>query len=200
MVFKKKTQPSTPLTGTYEQDLVEFSDKKKPTAVSRKSRSPDADDSVTDRLVNALEKVTKKTYASLEDLDAMPLKTYDDYLKYNEALRGRRRVLRKKDTPPFYLYAPMDVIECVKVKITRTSNRGLPININMRKLGKAIWFKSPKKGFKDGSDIMMPKCLVDTINNLAIPKYKQVKYPDGSHETVLDYMENQYSCQVLMGE
>lgn len=199
MVFKKKTQTGEPLTGTYEQDLVEFSDKKKPTAIHRKSRSPDADDSVADRLVDALEKVTKKTYASLEDLDAMPLKTHDDYLKYNEALRGRRRVLRKKDSPPFYLYAPMDVIDCVKVKITRTKNRGLPININMRKLDRAIWFKSPKKGFKDGQEIMIPKSLVDEINNLSIPIYKQVKYPDGSHETVLDYMENQYSCQVLMG-
>ncbi len=197
MVFKKKTQTGTPLTGTYEKDLVEFSDKKRPTETQRRGRGSNPDKSDAGRLIEALEKATDKTYASLEDLDAMSLASYDDYLKYNEAVRARRKVLRKKDAQ--FLYAPIDIIDCVKVKITRTRNRGLPININMRKLKHAIWFKSPKEGFKDGQDIMMPRVLVDEVNGLSIPKYKQVKYPDGSFETVLDYMENQYSVQVLMG-
>jgi len=138
----------------------------------------------------------KKEVLSLEELDAMPLKTYNDYLKYNDAVRVRRKALRKKDVE--YMYAPLHIVECVKAKITRKSNRGLPININLRNLRKAVWFQSPKNGFKDGDVIEMPKCLVDEINDIAEPKYKQIKYPDGSFDTVLDYMDEKYSVQVLM--
>lgn len=139
-----------------------------------------------------------KSCPTLEDLESMPLKTYEDYKNYNKAVRQRRKFTRQKDVE--YLYAPLDLVPCKKVRITRTSNRGKPININLRKLEYAIWFRSPKGGYKDGDEILLPTCLIDEINNLSEPKYKQVKYPDGSHETVLDYWDNKYSVQTLHGD
>ena len=143
------------------------------------------------------EALTSKSYASLEDLDDMPLDTHEDYKAYNEAVRRRRRVLRKKDVD--FLYAPIEVLNCIKCRITRTRNRGQPIKINRKYLKEAIWFQSPRGGFKDGEEVMVPDCMVDIINGFAEPKYKQVLYPDGSHETVLDYMDNKYSCQIMPG-
>lgn len=136
-----------------------------------------------------------KSYPSLEDLENMPLQKYEDYLAYNDAVRLRRKYTRKKDVP--FLYAPEDLVPMRKVRITRTSNRGKPIHINIRKTKYAVWFKSPPKGYADGEEIMMPECMIEEINKLAEAKYKQVKYPDGSHETVLDYWDNKYSVQTI---
>lgn len=136
-----------------------------------------------------------KSCPSLEELEQMPLKKYEDYLAYNDAVRQRRKFTRTKDVD--YIYAPLDVIPCKKVRITRTSNRGKPINLNLRKLQHAVWFRSPKGGYKDGDEIDLPVCLIDEVNNLSEPKFKQVKYPDGSHETVLDYWDNKYSVQTI---
>lgn len=138
-----------------------------------------------------------KQYASLEDLDEMPLKTHEDYIRYNEAVRQRRRVLRKKDVE--YMYAPLDLVKTCKVRLTRKKNRGMPININKRLLDKAVWFQSPKGGFKDGEEVELPECLLNWLNGLAVPVYKQEKYPDGSYSTVLDRMDEVYSAQVMLG-
>ena len=176
-----------------ELEEVVIQEEEKPTKKARRGRqsNPTKEDFTAPKIDDV-----KKPILSLEELDALPLKTYDDYISYNEAIRARRKALRKKDAE--FLYAPMDLIDCVKAKITRKSNRGLPININLKRLAKAVWFQSPKNGFKDGDTIEMPRSLVDEINDIAEPKYKQVKYPDGSFDTVLDYMDEKYSVQVLM--
>ena len=178
---------------TVEKEVEEVT--QKPTEKSRKARhSNPSEEDFKPRV-----KEDKDTSCpSLEELDEMPLKTYEDYLAYNKLVRKRRRALRKRDVE--FLYCPIDLVPRRKVKLTRTSNRGLPININMRKLEHAVWFKSPKHGFKDGETVEIPECLIDKINDLSEPVYKQVKYPDGSHSTVLDYMDNKYSCQILMGD
>lgn len=144
------------------------------------------------------QKASKKWCPTLEELDDMPLLTHEDYKKYNEAVRARRKALREKDVE--FLYAPIDVIKCSKVRITRTSNRGKPINLNLRKLKHAVWFQSPKEGYKDGEEVIIPDCLIDEINKLSEPKYKQVKYPDGSSETKFDYWDNKYSVQMVIGD
>ena len=135
---------------------------------------------------------------TLEELAAMPLNTHEDYLAYNEAVRNRRRVTRKKDVE--YLYAPLDKVKCHKVRVTRTHNRGQPIHLNLRKLDKAVWYRTPKPGLADGAEVELPECIINDVNKLAEPKYKQITYPDGSFETVLDYWDNKYSCQVVMGD
>lgn len=169
--------------------MIEREAKKGPGRPPRKQ-----EDKIDGELKNELN--PRKSFCSLEELEAMPLQVYEDYIKYNEAVRQRRKVLRKKDVP--YLYAPMDLVPKSKGKITRKKHRGLPININMRHLDKAVWFKCPKEGFKDGDIIEVPNCLINEINNLSEPVYKQVKYPDGTSNTVLDYMDEKYSFQILV--
>jgi len=144
-------------------------------------------------------KKEQKTFCpSLEELEEMPLDTHEDYKRYNDAVRQRRRSLRVKDVE--FLYAPLDKVKCTKATITRTNNRGKPIKINLRKLKHAVWFQSPKDGFKDGEEIVIPECLINEINKIAEPKYRQEKYPDGSHATVLDYWENKYNVQPIMDD
>lgn len=147
------------------------------------------------KVVQAPPEKPKNPFPSLTDLEEMPLRTHQDYINYNDAVRTRRRHLRKKDVD--YMYAPMDIVKKVKVRLTRTSNQNLPININIRDLDTAIWFKSPDGGFKHGDIVELPAMIIDRINSLAEPKYKQEKYPDGTHATVLDYWDNKYSCQYI---
>lgn len=132
-------------------------------------------------------------YEKIQDL---PLDTYEDYVRYNECVRRRRKRTRKVDLP--YKYAPHEVVHMTKVRLTRTKHRGNPININLRCTKNWVKMESPLEGYKDGEEVMIPTCFVDRINEMAEPKYKQIKYPDGSSSTVLDYWDNKYNAQVML--
>lgn len=178
-----------------KEEIIQEKVADKPTQKSRKARQSNPTDEDFQN-VRAKAKEEKK-FMSLEELDAMPLEKYEDYLAYNEEVRKRRKALRKKEAE--FLYCPLELVPCQKVRITRTTNKNLPIHLNFRKKDCAVWFQSPKDGFKHGEEVMLPECLIDDINHLEIPVYKQVVYPDGSHNTVLDYMDNKYACQTVMG-
>ena len=145
------------------------------------------------KLVDALNKSTNPIHAINKELEEMPLDTYEDYLKHNEKVREYRLKTRKPVGK--IKYCPLEKLKLRKCKITRTSNRGVDIDINLKLSKEAIWFKGK---FKDGEEVLLPDAIINKINSLSVPIYKQVKTKDGGNISVLDYYENKYNCSVMV--
>lgn len=102
-----------------------------------------------------------------------------------------RKSKKEEKSALHWRYCPIELAPCQKVCITRTSNRGKPINLNLRRPGLAIWLQEE---YDDGEEVMMPTPMIPEILKLAEPKYKQLKRADGTGETVFDYWDNKYNC------
>jgi hypothetical protein len=148
-------------------------------------------------------KVKKKElpeFPTDEELSYWKTDTYEEILAYNEAVRKNRMRTRKATIPFKFVMCekdkmPEDIIPMRKVRMTRSSQRGTPISINLKDAKNYVHLQGV---WDDGAEDYIPECMINRINELAEPKYKQVKYPDGSHATVLDYMDNKYAVQIMM--
>jgi len=180
-----------------QEPTVSVEKKVKKTRQKRKPKALVSEDAkyLAKEMVGALGKKSSESL-TIDDIQDMPLETAEDYFAYNDAVRAYRKRTRMKDGKyklPFK-YIPHELVQCVNVKMTRTKNRGRPISINLRCSKEWIHVKGY---YKDGEETRIPFCMVNRINDLAEPKYKQVTYQDGSYSTELDYMDNKYNCQVI---
>lgn len=148
---------------------------------------------------NDFEKLLEIARKDPEYFNELSLETYEDYLKHNELIRRLRMRLRKSRSDEksqlAYRYCPLEKIPSTKIYLTRTVNRGQPIRLNLRRPGMACWLQ---REYKDGEEAILPNCMIPEILKLAEAKYKQVKYPDGTGETVFDYWDNKYNCNPVM--
>lgn len=139
--------------------------------------------------------------AAPERLEDIELNTYEDYLRYNDLVRKLRKKngMMSKDRRHkhelSFKYAPLELVPKQRVKLTRRKDRGLPINIDVRNLKEAVFYKAEHA---DGDVVELPDCVIKEISALSIPKYRQVKHQDGSGSTVLDYMESRFAVEVVV--
>lgn len=134
-----------------------------------------------------------------EDFAHVDLRTRKDYYQYNEAVKYIRKKFKKEflkgdlDLP--FVYIPHDLLETHKIKFQRRekpSNK--PTSFNFKLMD--CWVKFYET-LDPGNEYVLPKEVINEINRLGRPTYKQVKYPDGTYETVLDKYEPRFSCQAV---
>jgi len=151
---------------------------------------------------DTIEKKSPEFYSD-EALTELDTSTYEALCLYNKHVRKNRLRTRKATIPFKYVYCEkgsmpeedQEMVPFRKVRMTRTKNRGTPISLNIKDSKNWVHMKGI---WDDGTELRIPEVMIDRINELAEPKYKQVKYPDGSSATVLDYMDNKYSVQIIM--
>ena len=180
----------------------------------RKVEKPETNDSFEEDIVESapqeekplfedmIEKKAPEFYSD-EALAELDTSTYEALCLYNENVRKNRMRTRKTTIPFKYVYCEKgsmpeedeEMVPFQKVRLTRTHNRGTPISLNIKDSKEWVHLKGV---WEDGAEVRIPEIMVDRINELAEPKYKQVKYPDGSSATVLDYMDNKYNAQIIM--
>ncbi|MEN8236135.1 MAG: hypothetical protein ABFQ95_01080 [Pseudomonadota bacterium] len=118
------------------------------------------------------------------DLRTLPLETIDDYKKYANEARNQKRPIR---------FIPSEMYPSQKIKFRRVDNqKGSDAKIRFRSGKYLIDFK---REIKDSEVLELPIPVIDYINSRQVDKYKQVKYPDGSSETVYSHSEPRFSCQ-----
>lgn len=128
------------------------------------------------------------------DLASLPLETREDYFKYNEEARKQRKPIK---------FLPHDFFPKQRVRFVRMDNQtGNPLKLRFRSAEKLIDFNSERdleeKMLMDSQEYDLPLPVIEHLNSRKVPRYKQVKYPDGTHETVLSHHEHRFSCQMVM--
>jgi len=121
------------------------------------------------------------------NLEDMPLEKPDDYRAYNEEARRQKKQVK---------FIPDDMFPKTKVRFVRMDGQaGNPLHVRWRDAKTLIDFD---RTLKDGEEVELPNVVIDYLNNKKIPKYKQVKYPDGSAETVLSHYDHRFTCQMVL--
>lgn len=121
------------------------------------------------------------------NLEDMPLETIDDYRAYNAEARRQKKQIK---------FIPLEMFPKTKVRFVRMDGQsGNPLHVRWRDAKTLIDFD---RTLKDGEELELPNVVIDYLNNKKVPKYKQVKYPDGSAETVLSHHEHRFTCQMMV--
>jgi len=122
------------------------------------------------------------------DLEDMPLNSIEDYKAYNKMARKQRKPVK---------FVPHDLFPKQRVRFIRSDNQpSNPLKLRFRSGEYMIDFQ---KTLKPGEVYELPIPVIDYLNNLKEARYKQIKYPDGRAETVLDYHKHRFSCQAIYG-
>lgn len=121
-----------------------------------------------------------------QNLEELPLNTIDDYYTYNALARKLRKPVK---------FIPHTLFYKQKIKFIRTDNqRSTPLKLRFRSGKYMIDFQ---KTLKPGEEYDLPIPVIEYLNGLKEAKYKQIKYPDGRAETVLDHYKHRFSCQAI---
>ena len=124
-----------------------------------------------------------------EDLDDLPLESVDDYRVYNRWARVFKKPVK---------FPPIEMHKHRKVRFTRSDNqRGNPLSVRRRDGESLIDFHMI---LEDGKEYDLPVPIINFINKLGVPRYKEVKYPDGTSETVFSHNEMRFACQAVYDE
>lgn len=122
------------------------------------------------------------------DLEDMPLTSIEDYKAYNKMARKLRKPVK---------FVPHNFFPKQKVRFIRSDNqRNNPLKLRFRSGEYMLDFQQT---LKPGEVYDLPIPVIDYLNNLKEARYKQIKYPDGRAETVLDYHKHRFSCQAIFG-
>lgn len=119
-------------------------------------------------------------------LHEMPLETRDDYIAYN---REARRLRLPTKMIPHHLFPHQ------KVKFVRRDGQKSDVPVKMVSGKHFIDFH---KKLKHGEVYELPEPVIEFLNNRAEPRYKELKRTDGSSQTVFDYWEPRFSCQMVV--
>lgn len=120
----------------------------------------------------------------LEELEKLPLNTFEDYAAYNKKARSLGIPVK---VPPLELH------KYVKCKITRLDNQGGNV-LRIRKRDALIDFDAT---IQPGVTVELPERIIDFIESLVYPQYKQVTYPDGTSETVFSHNNPRFAVSMV---
>lgn len=130
------------------------------------------------------QQIVKVEVQETTDLTTIPLETIDDYKAYAVEARKQKRPIK---------FIPPELYPQQKIKFRRVDNqKGNNAKIRFRS-GK--YLLDIKKEIKDGEVLDLPIPVIEYINSRQVDKYKQVKYPDGTYETVYSHSEPRFTCQ-----
>lgn len=120
------------------------------------------------------------------DLSTLPLETVDDYRNYNTEARKQKKPIK---------FCPPELYPMQKVKFRRVDNqKGSTTKIRFRSGKYLLDFKEE---IPDGAELYLPTPVIDYINTRQVDKFKQIKHPDGSFETVFSHSEPRFTCQPI---
>jgi hypothetical protein len=123
------------------------------------------------------------------DLSTLPLNTVEDYRKYNEEARKQKKPIK---------FCPNEFYPMEKIKFRRVDNqKGSSTKIRFRSGKYLIDFHAE---IEDGAVVSLPRPVVEYLNTRQVDKYKQIKRPDGSSETVYSHSDPRFSCQPVYEE
>lgn len=121
------------------------------------------------------------------DLTKLPLKTVEDYQTYNHEARRQKKPVK---------FPPLTMFQYVKTKIIRNDGqKNNPLHVRIRDAELMLDYD---KELPINQEIEIPYPVLSWINCRAKKCYKEVKYPDGTSETVYSHDEPRFSCQMVM--
>lgn len=122
-----------------------------------------------------------------KELGKLPLKTLDDYEKYNERCRAMGIPVKP---------APAEMHDHVKVKFLRRDNMTHPVKLKFRNA-----FIDFEKKVHHGFVYEIPKMVVRFYQNLGIPKYRRTDNREtGESETVFSHKEPRFAFQIVFDD
>lgn len=133
----------------------------------------------------------KKEAKTAKEIDAisiqdMPLETREDYHAYNAAARKLRLPTKMI---PHHLFPNR------KIKFTRIDKKNVSTPIKLISGEHYIDFQ---KSLQHGQIYELPEPVIEFLHSRTEPRFKEMKYPDGSAEMVHDYDEPRFSCQMVV--
>jgi len=144
---------------------------------------------VIDRQPETAKKVVDELLQASQDIDLSKLKleNFEDYKNYNIEARKQKKPVK---------FMPLSMFPLVKTKIIRNDGqKNNPLHVRIRDAEMLLDYDEELPIHKE---IEIPYVVVNWLNNRAKKRYKQVKYPDGSSETIFSHNEPRFSCQMVM--
>jgi hypothetical protein len=121
------------------------------------------------------------------ELSKLPLKTLEDYKKYNEKCKALGVPVKP---------APPEIHENVKVKFLRRDGMTHAVKLKFR--NGEIDFE---KKVEHGHIYEIPKIVVKQYQKLGIPKYKRlVNHNTGESETVFSHKDPRFAFQIVLDD